>query len=190
LLAFAVGVGHQQLVVAAFLLDVGDAGGEGAADAGQLEVDVVGDQVRRQARELRRDGLVQVGDLGLLDGVEQLVAHVVAAVGQRVDGADDERVGALGLPGAVVDVVDVADDAGVDDLEGAAALEVGLDDGGDLLRGDAFVGEAGHGDRDLVAADAGNFDAHLRLGRAHGGGDRQAGVKEGQFFHINAYPSC
>ena len=53
--------------------------------------------------------------------------------------ADDER-------GAVVDVVDVGDDAGVDDLEGAAALEVGLDDLRDFLRRYAFVGEAGHGD--------------------------------------------
>jgi hypothetical protein len=103
--------------------------------------------VGRQAGELGGRATCPGWRSCLLDGVEQLVAHVVAAIGQRGDGADHQRVGALGFPAAVVDVVDVVDDAGVDELEGAAAFQVGLDDLGNLLRRHAFVGEAGNGDR-------------------------------------------
>jgi hypothetical protein len=38
------------------------------------------------------------------------------------------------LPGAVIDAVNIADDASVNDLESAAAFQVGLDDRGNFLR--------------------------------------------------------
>jgi hypothetical protein len=141
-----------------------------------------------EAGELGGYGLVQVGDLGLLDGVEQLVAHVVAAIGQRVDGADHQRVGALGFPAAVVDVVDVVDDAGVDDLEGAAAFQVGLDDLGN------FCGDTPSLAKPAMATGiwllpTPEISIRIWACALPMVGDDQPGVEHIQFFHISAFPS-
>ena len=50
----------------------------------------------------------------------------------------------------------------VDDSKGAAALEVGADDGRDRLVGLVLVAEADHRDRQLGRADAGDLDPELR----------------------------
>ncbi len=144
---------------------------------------IVGNLVRRYARVLRQVDHGQARNHGRLQGVVQLVAHVEAAVGQLADAAGDKGVGALIDPAAVVDHGRFGcDHAGVDDAEHAAALEVGLDDARDLGWRDRFVGKGGHGDRDLVAAHAGDFKAQLGLGC---GADQQAGAQEQVFDRVH-----
>ena len=176
--AFAIGVGHFQPVLAAGLGDVSNAGGEGAARTDQFFIDVVGDLVGGNPCHLWRGGLCQGRQLRCLDGVEQAIAHVEAAVGQALHAADHQRIGAARLPVAVIDRRGLRHRAaGVDYLEEAAAQQIGLDDGADLLRRDRFIGEGGNGNRNLVGADAGNLDAQLRL-RGTAGDDGKRGDRE------------
>ena len=120
--------------------------------------------MRRQAQVAGFDGAALATELAALDDVPELEADVVAAVGEARHRAAHERVGGARAPlrhlraRALVE----AGRLRVDDAEGAAALEVGADDGRDRLRGLVLVAEADDRDRQLGRADAGDLDPELR----------------------------
>ena len=161
----AVGVGDQQGVARALLGDVGDARGEHAGIAGQRLVDHVGDAVRGGAELRRRDRVDLARQHRLLDHVDQLEAHLDAAVGLRAHRADDDRIGAAGAPvgGAHVLRARGTRHAGVvDEAEQARALQVRTDDAGDAEREACLALERDdrNGNRRARAAD--DLDGELR----------------------------
>jgi hypothetical protein len=163
--AGAVGIGDLQFeAVLCELHDVGDAGGEHAAFAGQFLEDAVGDPVRVQPQLCRAGNIGQRVELRLLDGVVQAEAQVVAAVGQPRGGSHYERVGALALELREADGRGFGQrrGAGVDHAEPPRPLQIGADDLVDGLRDLAVAPEVGDRNRKLVGADAGDLDAQLR----------------------------
>jgi hypothetical protein len=182
----AVGVGDLQLEAAGALDDIGDAGGEDARLAEQLLVDEIGDAMPGGARLRGGHDEGQAAERGLLLHVVEAEAHLEAAVGGGLDAADDQGVGALRLPVGEIDRGVLGQrDAGLHQLEQAAALQVGAHHHGHGARDAGLAGEIGDGDGNAVGAGAGDLDGQLGAGgegqREHDKGE--GGANEGGHHH-------
>ena len=171
----AVGIGDLQQELAACLDDVGDARRENAFFAGQLFVDVVGNAMPGGAQLLiaRHIGRPPQGH-GFLRVVQAETGFQSAIQATRYAAAN-EGIGTLGLPVGQIDRRILVDRriAVIDQLEQAAALQVGTHGTGDDAGRHAVAGKIGNGDRDAVGTGPGDFNGQLSLGE--GGGRQRQG---------------
>ena len=125
--------------------------------------------MRRQAQVGRGDGIALAAQVLAAHHVPQAKAHVAAAIGQARHAANRQRIGAFLAPGGDVGPAGFVQGGagGIDRAELAAAFQVGLDDGRDLLRRLGFAAKRGDGDGQLGQAHAGHFDAELGERRQH-----------------------
>ncbi len=149
-------------ILRARLVDEHDARVEVAQLAGELLVDLVGDDVTDAAPILRAGGEALTGELPAGGDVPEAELRDDAAVGAALDIADNERVGANGAPiGKARRGVDVAHllekRAAVERLEEARVAEVGLHHVGDV------GGELGVGPEKERNGDRNRRDGALRL---------------------------
>src|SRR6185369_12136316 len=128
--------------------------------------------VRGGARLLLAHRVGDAREVLLLHRVEQLEAHLVAAVGALRDRAEHQRVGEARAPLGVVDRRGLGgrrrERRQLEPAEQAAPLEVRAHDLREARRQRALAGEADHRDRDALAAGAGDLDRELRVREGHG----------------------
>ena len=102
--------------------------------------------------------------------VVQPESRLHAAIRRARHAAGGQRVGTAAFPVGEIDLgVLVQRGAGrVDQLEQAAAFEVGAYRRGDDLGGGGIAGKIGDGDRNPVGTGAGNFNGKLGIDRSRG----------------------
>ena len=163
----AVGVGDQQLIARALLGDVGDAGGEDAAIAGELLVDDVGDLVRRDAELRLRHGERHRHQCRLLHDVDQREADLDAAISDGSHRPDDDGVGVARAPHGGLHVFRARrpghDAVRIDETKHPRSREVGADDARDAERPVRFAVERDDGDRYRGARAADDLDRQLAV---------------------------
>ena len=145
------------------LRHVRDPRGEHALLAREFLVDEIGDAVRGQAQVAGRHRMALPAEVLALDDVPQAEPHVEAPVGQAREAAHRKRIRIFLPPRREIGpagFVEVRTRA-VDHAELPAALEVGVDDRGDLLRRGVLAAKRDDCDGKLGEPDAGDFDAEL-----------------------------
>ena len=166
LATFPIGIGDAQAVATTGLGHIGHAGGEDAALAGQLQIDCVGNPMRREPHVIGRHRIGFAAEVLAFHHIPELEAQVDPAIGQAADRARRQGIGVAGAP------ITPGRQAGlrqarrrIDDAELSAALEIGADDRSHRLAAAGFVDEIGQGHRHLRAADTRDFDTKLGHGR-------------------------
>jgi hypothetical protein len=146
--------------------------------------------VRSQAHVGLRHRERLAAEVGALDHVPQLVAHVQTAVGQARDRAADQRVGAAAAPLGHRRLRRLLDHARrVEQAEQTAALEVGAHDlagHAERRRRRLLAAKTRHRDRDLGRPDAADLDPELRPRAGH----RHRGKGRAKASAIGSGHSC
>ncbi len=162
----AVGIGDLQLVAPPALHHIGDLGREDALVAGEALVDHVGDAMRGRAQLRRRHDVRIARELALLLHVEEPEAHLDASLGDVLDLADHQGLGAARGPVGEVHLGGLGGQrrhpARIDDAEEPGATEVRGDHVAYRLGLRAVPCHRHDGDRHLAAAARRDVDGELR----------------------------
>ena len=152
----AIRIRNPQTVVRTGLGDISDTGGENTFLTRELFVDVVGNAVCNQAQIARSDRKTLTTQVLALNNIPQAKAHIPATISQAGHAAGGQRVRTLLAPlshvGARCFIKCHA--RGIHAAELAAALQISLNNGGNLLRGRALCLEWGNCNRQLCQAHA------------------------------------
>ena len=130
-----IGVGQPQVVTTTRARGVRNARGKHAGHTGHSLENIVGDAVGRRAQVLRGDGVADTAQTLVAQHVPQTVTHIPSTAGQGVDTADHHHVHATAAPRAQVGLAAFIQRAmrQTHMQKLAAALQVGSNDGGDVL---------------------------------------------------------
>ncbi|EKE17348.1 MAG: hypothetical protein ACD_10C00487G0003 [uncultured bacterium] len=160
----------MQQELAAGFDDISNPGRENALFAGQLFINKIGNPVTGSAQLISTG---QVGSTAQGDCFLRVVkpeTRLHPAIRATRNTACDERIGAFGLPVRVIDrCIFIEHDARcIDQLEQAAALEIGTHCRGNDARSSRLAEQIGNRHRNPVGPGTGNFDRKLGLGESCG----------------------
>ena len=143
--------------------DIGDAGGEHALLAREFFIDEVGDAMGSQAQVALWHHIALAAKVLGLDHIPQAETDIETPIGQAVDTAGHQRVGRLLPPHAHVRAAGFVQH-GASSINGAelpAALQVGLHNGRNLLRGLRFATKWRNHDGQLGQSHPCHFNTEL-----------------------------
>ena len=133
----------------------------------------------RGGSQLRRTrGVGKACYLVLFGDIEQAKSDIEFSVGQRIDRADHECLGAAARPIEKIDFRwlgrEFADGAGIDDAKQTGTFEIGRNERRNVLRRVHFIGEWRNRNRHLAARAGGDVDRELGVREV----GRQCGQRE------------